>query len=1638
MVNPSTFAYSSWWSELNHFGQTLHAGHAPKLTLADPPAKSWIALAEAMPDFRAWTELGASKREKNLDPLHRWLDAVLEGFLGHSPQDYLKHSGIGDGWKVVGPDGRALKPERLLRLNPPGEEHALPIFITSAPLNQKDGKRRALDLDRFLRAKQLPMGIITDGRSLRWVVAGTHQNAFTQWDLLAGWGEGEAKLPWRGLFTLFGRNQGWAATPGKDRPNQLGLWLLESSQMQGDLSTSLGEQIREAVEALVHALDRWSMEDAARLGPLVEVEPDPLKQNHAIYTAAVRLVMRLVVIAFAESRGLLPVTLAAYRDSYGLEVLWQRLKRARGEVGFDNQMSAWVQLLGLFRLVHDGCAHPDLNLRAYGGDLFQPGDASDFDPNSRAMALWESVDGVPVSDKDVLHVLDRLKRTTVRVNGKAVATPVDFSTLSTEYIGLLYEGLLDYDLRTATEPMLLLNLGQQPLLPLTLLQAKNEKETKELLETLSKEKATKASSEDEGDDDEDESEAEDDVAEEPETDASETATDDEPAPEDVSEDVPVELMSQAWEWAAEAARIMPSRFGLGNLRRGQIKAEKPADMDSEEWKERLFKAADGRNGKSGLIAKLIPPGERYLIRWSGTRKGSGTFYTRPALTEPLIRETLRPLCFEADGTPKMPEAILSLRVLDPAMGSASFLVGALRYLTHALYDSLIHHRFREDRPDRVILTLPFGLRAVGSPGESLPPVHPDDADAEPKLKRRLKRFVVERCIYGVDINPLAVELAKLAVWVETLDPDLPFGFLDHKLRCGNGLVGCWLDRVDDYPILAWARKGGDGDKGEETKALKKALGAAKAQLETQLFSGAAWVVAPDHQAPEAVLPAAREALEALHAIPIHDVDRQRETWKALEADPALHALKRALDRWCALFFWPGADDAGEPLKPEALPMPDSWQGPAFATAIQRLAAQHRFFHWELAFPEVFTGPTSGFDVVLGNPPWEVSKPNSNEFFTAFDPIFRTYKKNKADEAKARLFVAHTGLETQWKGYVAGFKAMSGWVKWVENPFRWSLEEEDEDAPKPPKKRGASQKAIQRDRLLGTWEDKRQDKPRHSDPLRPFRLQGSADLNTYKLFLEQSRAILRTGGRLGFVVPSGLYTDAGAKDLRNTFLTQDAWELLYGFENRREIFKIHRSYKFVVTVVTKGHPTPDNPLQAAFMRLDTGELATPRAHTLPVTAAQVRRFSPNTLSFMELRSPKDLAVAQKVYGDHPLLGGLGLSYRAEFHMTSDAKLWKDGSRAKLEAAGLLAPLEDTRDIRVRFRLWKAGWVPLMEGKHFWQFNPYYLGNDTENGLKKFIDGQKFILRETLRQVAEDQWQKAKEKAEKNDEAFDQTLLDFMPWVRPRVFTRRIQNATNLRTMIPVLSGPTPHGDAVTDISCLTTSTSYLAGVLSSFVLDWILRRKVTANLSHFYLDTLPMPLTSNEGLRQAIIDRVSGGPHPWKPPSEPGLRLRTHLELDALVAHLFDLTESEFTHVLLDEHAKPKGFDRIDHDLLAPHRQPQLTLDAYHQLLDKGLDRFLHDGVEIPEEALDHSRPLIDIWSPADGWDIAWAEAEAMADSDHEWDLFLGKEHAVQAEYGNLDLAASPEHGKDPYRADPQPGALFDTDEFRRDGQRRLL
>jgi hypothetical protein len=258
----------------------------------------------------------------------------------------------------------------------------------------------------------------------------------------------------------------------------------------------------------------------------------------------------------------------------------------------------------------------------------------------------------------------------------------------------------------------------------------------------------------------------------------------------------------------------------------------------------------------------------------------------------------------------------------------------------------------------------------------------------------LKRYVVERCIYGVDINSLAVELARLSLWVETMDRELPFEFLDHRLKVGNSLVGCWFDRFQDYPALAWAREGGDGPKGAITRKIKDILNnRVKLELRAILERRGpqlSFAFGEAKHTAEEVQAANLDAFRRLEAVPLSDPDGERERIfrDEIMGSPELAALRHAFDRWCTLWFWPMAEMAGPLLVPSTLAAADS----ATDDIARELTERHKFFHWELEFPDVFVREKPGFDAALGNPPWDIQKPNSSEFFSNYDPIYRTYGK----------------------------------------------------------------------------------------------------------------------------------------------------------------------------------------------------------------------------------------------------------------------------------------------------------------------------------------------------------------------------------------------------------------------------------------------------------------------------------------------------------------------------------------------------------------------------------------------------------------------------------------------------------------------
>ncbi len=492
-----------------------------------------------------------------------------------------------------------------------------------------------------------------------------------------------------------------------------------------------------------------------------------------------------------------------------------------------------------------------------------------------------------------------------------------------------------------------------------------------------------------------------------------------------------------------------------------------------------------------------------------------------------------------------------------------------------------------------------------------------------------------------------------------MDRDLPFSFLDHKIRCGNSLIGAWFDQFQHYPAMAWKnREAGDKNhsngvhyqKGAQTKAIKEWV---KNELTPDLrhtLEGRTLFHEDLLEQAAAAHGAALEGLERMHRLPIRDsAERARLYREELTGTDEWRSLKNAMDLWCSCWFWP-ADEL------DCAPLPTTFSDPAPETraVAERVAAAMRFFHWELEFPDVFREEGAGFDAMLGNPPWDIAKPKSQEFFSSIDPLYRSYGKQEALRRQNGYFDEDPEIERDWLAYNARFRAQSNFVTCAASPFG-DPEENDKSQRRFGVARGKANL-----RLHDAWREARQRSHGYADAEHPFRHQGSADLNLYKLFLEQTHALLREDGRFGFVVPSGLYSDQGTGALRDLFLERCAWEWLFGFENRLGIFPIYWRFKFNPIILQKGGKTAF--LRTMFMRRDVTDWERAEEIAVEYSLEQVRRFSPKSRAILEIESRRDLEVLETIYTNSVRLdddrrNAWGIRYAREFDMTNDSKLFR---------------------------------------------------------------------------------------------------------------------------------------------------------------------------------------------------------------------------------------------------------------------------------------------------------------------------------------------------------------------------------------------
>jgi len=834
--------------------------------------------------------------------------------------------------------------------------------------------------------------------------------------------------------------------------------------------------------------------------------------------------------------------------------------------------------------------------------------------------------------------------------------------------------------------------------------------------------------------------------------------------------------------------------------------QEPEGSGGEETAEQGIK-----KGAAAHLVRRLEPGAFHFVPGPG-RKGSGSFYTPRPLVQDLVRHALEPL---VEG--KSAAEIERLRVLDPACGSAHFLVEAMRYLGQVLHQAYVKELNGKAPPE---------FRSTTGQGwdDNWRASDEEARVANSEARAWCKRRIAERCLFGVDLNPTAVELARVALWIESLAGDRPLTYFEHHIRCGNSLLGTWMERLEEPPL---PRKGNHNSRPQGVLRFQEPV--REAIREAARLRRIIDEVHPDDLRREGVEPESPEE------------QRYKEHLRQRAAE-TLAAARLLFDLRSASAFLPDIWQDWQTLT-SLIGKPEEFhahaQGCPWWPEFERVRDRERFFHWELEFPEVFLQRNHpGFDAVLGNPPWDKIKPDRKEFHGRYDILIRVFVGGELDRRIRELQAKIPGLADEFKAYENRIKAIAACLK-----------------------KGG-------DYRFQDW--KVNGKTTGGDP------------DAFKFFVERAWHLVREGGRVGFVVPSAIYNNEGCTGLRHLLLSEAEVERFYAFENRRKIFPIHSSYKFVSLVFCKGKPGKDG-FPAAFMRHDLAELQDnrPKPWMVLVRRRELECLSPGTLAFLEYRSPRDRQILLKMYGydqdgnpvnPRPLLGDAGpgtwnARFYREFDMTNDKDLWTDPTTGKLyNPRQVLGPVPGTTDRppyyrpeawpEIRARMAEAGFWPLYEGKH----------------IEQFLVDIKPIERWVSLEACERKY-------------------DHLPHDGPKWVFRRIASNTNERSVIAAaLPRFSCFGDSLFGIE---TPFESVVSLLDSFAFDYAARLRMTTNLNFYHMQRIAAPAPpkvselSTLSVAGAHSTHVGDLPDLWD----------AIWQINRAVAEAYGLTPDDLEHIL---------------------------------------------------------------------------------------------------------------------------------------------
>lgn len=581
-----------------------------------------------------------------------------------------------------------------------------------------------------------------------------------------------------------------------------------------------------------------------------------------------------------------------------------------------------------------------------------------------------------------------------------------------------------------------------------------------------------------------------------------------------------------------------------------------------------------------LTPQISADGSRFTFaEFAGNeRKTSGSYYTPDSLVQCLLDSALDPVVEEAlkgKSGVDAERALLALRICDPAVGSGHFLVGAAHRLARHL------SRVR-----------------ASAHGESEP---------SPLLYQHALRDVIGRCLYGVDVNPMAAELCRVSLWLEALEPGKPLSFLDHHIRVGNSLLGTTPELIaDGLPDDAFSTIEGDDRKAcavlkKRNKAERKGLGPLFFEQEAET---------------QARLQLAAAALEELPDDRPEDIRAKELALRRHEQTEEYRHKRLLADAWCAAFvirkrfLEPSRDTSAQGITQRHLndlaagrPLPAD-----LAAETTHLSVQYQFFHWHLAFPEVFA--KGGFDCVLGNPPWERVKIQEREWFAERSPAIANAPNAAA--RKRLIELLKSGDPELHNRFLDESRRAEGESHVMRNSGRYPL-------------------------------------------------CGRGDINLYAIFAEVFLTIVNDRGRSGAMLPCGIATDDTTKNFFQRVVESGRLHALFGFINEEMLFpSVLHNFKFCLLIL--GGKLSTATYATIVFNAHNVEQSRDDSRRFVLTSEDVALLNPNTRTCPVFFWRLSADITKAIYRRLPVLQREGasnewaLKFGTMFHMSNDSNLF----------------------------------------------------------------------------------------------------------------------------------------------------------------------------------------------------------------------------------------------------------------------------------------------------------------------------------------------------------------------------------------------